>query len=78
MLELKKKGETLEIVKYNYYPEGKECFGELTVDRKTHTVLDDFTKAENDSFGRYLAHAVKRIESYKDDKYPNEDIVVWY
>lgn len=76
MLELKKKGETTNTVIYNYYPEGKTDWGELVLNKETHTVLEDYTKANNDNFGLYLSHAIKRIESYSG-KYPEKDIVAW-
>lgn len=65
-------------ITYNYHPEGKDNYGILLVNVKNGDI-EVVKVADDDSFRRYLMHAVARIEKYlKEKKFLKEDVVAWY
>ena len=78
MLVLKLVNETATEATYNYYPEGKEMFGALIVNKVDGDIAVSEV-AENDEFRRYLGHAVPKIkEFYEAAVYEKEALVAWY
>lgn len=78
MLKLKVISRIAGKIVFNYYPEDKESFGIISVDESTGE-MDVVRIAENDEFGRYKIHAIKRIREFlKGDTFATEDIVAWY
>lgn len=77
MLTLQLNKESDNNVLYNYYPENKEEFGTVLIDKTTGEITTGISG--NDKFGRYLMHAVKRVKEYfEKGTYQKEDIVAWY
>lgn len=78
MLLLKLVEETSSKVVYDYFPEQKENFGTITIDKITGEVTD-VKVSSNDLHERYMHHAVSRIiEFFKNGTYNKEDIIAWY
>lgn len=78
MLKLKLIKRIAGKIVFNYYPEGKEIFGTISVDERTGE-MDVVRVSENDEFGRYKLHALKRIREFiNGDTFTEEDIVAWY
>ena len=65
------------IVKYKYYPEGREEFGIITLNIDTGDVeIEKFAQNYDSS---YMGHAVHRIdEYYKKKEYLEKDMVAWF
>lgn len=77
MLILKLNSETEKKAIYYYYPEGKEVCGKVSINKMTGDVKPE--ASENDEFGRYLMHAVKRVKEYfENGEYKENDMVAWY
>ena len=66
-----------EIVRYRYYPEDREDFGLIELNRITGEIN---LKAEVKEYGSfYWRHAVYRIDEYFEaDNFPEKDMVAWY
>lgn len=65
-------------IAYNYHPDGKDNYGVLLINVKSGDI-EVIAVADNDSFRRYLMHAVARIEKYfEEKKFLKEDVVAWY
>ena len=63
---------------FNYYPEGKEECGSLSINEETGEI-NVMNMPESDEFGTYKIHAIKRIKEYfKNKNFQVEDIVAWY
>lgn len=63
---------------FNYYPEGENEYGTISINENTGEV-NILSIAQNDEFGSYKIHAIKRIKEYFDRrKFIFEDIVAWY
>lgn len=78
MLILKLLSQDSGKIVFNYYPEGKEDFGTLSLNEHTGEI-SVISVPECDEFGRYRIHAIKRIKEYFQNKhFELEDIVVWY
>ena len=78
MLLLKLIKETDSMVVYNYYPEQKEEFGTVMLDKKTGEITDAKISS-NDLHKRYMHHAVSKIcQFFENGEYKQEDIVAWY
>lgn len=78
MLKLKRVNNTAENATYNYYPESREDYGTLFVNKKNGEV-EIIKIAKDDEFRCYLGHAVSRIDKYfSSGGYLEEDIVAWY
>lgn len=69
--------ESGEKVVYNYFPEGKDSGGMLSIDKESGDI--EINKiADNDSHSIYLHHAVGRVSEYqKEKKYLETDTVAW-
>lgn len=77
MLKLKLINETANLLRYEYYPEGKESSGYIIVEKGK--CIKEFSKSENDEKGIYIRHALKRIREYiSNSEYETQDIVAWY
>ena len=78
MLVLKLVNETATEAAYNYYPEGKEMFGVLIVNKDDGDIAVSKV-AENDEFRRYLGHEVPKVKEFYDTTiYEKEALVAWY
>lgn len=78
MLLLKLIKETDAVVVYNYFPEQKEDFGTVTLDKKTGKITD-IQISSNDMHKRYMYHAVSKIcQFFESGMYKQEEIVAWY
>lgn len=78
MLILKLSNETATEATYNYYPEGKEEYGVLIVD-KNNGDISVKSIAPGDEFRRYLGHAVPKLEElFKKNSYESKILVAWY
>lgn len=78
MLLLKLVEETSSKVVYNYFPEQKDKFGTVIIDKVTGEIAD-VQISSNDSNERYMHHAVSKIvEFFKNGIYKHEDVVAWY
>ncbi len=63
---------------FNYYPEGKDSFGSISVDENSGE-LNVLRIAENDEFENYKVHAITRIREYFENRnFLQEDVVSWY
>lgn len=68
-------GDTVE---YNFFPEGKEAYGTISINKSTGDI-DVIKRADGDERERYLAHAIWRVMKYqKIGEYPQEATVAWY
>ena len=68
---------TDDIVSYRYYPEGREEYGIVSLNRKTDDVIND--KIYPDDPGMYKWHAVYRIRKYNETgEFPEKATVAWY
>ena len=77
MLQLKLVENTNSKVVYNYYPEGKESYGYVSLDKSSGDVLE-VGIAENDVHDRYMHHAVSKVASFiENNNYPETEIVAW-
>ena len=66
------------MVVYNYYPEQKEEFGTVTLDKKTGEIADAQISS-NDLHKRYMYHAASKVcQFFESGAYKQEDIVAWY
>ena len=78
MLLLKLLEESDSEVVYSYFPEKRECFGTVKINKITGDVID-VQVADNDTHDRYMHHAVSKIVSfYEKGNFPKEDVVSWY
>lgn len=78
MLLLKLIKETNSEVVYSYFPEKKEHYGTVKINKITGDIID-IQIADNDAHERYMHHAVSKMVSfYEKGDYPKEDIVSWY
>lgn len=68
---------TEEKITYNYYPEGKEKFGIVSLIRKDgKRVIEKL--CESDKFKIYAFHALKCLEEYqKKNEFPEKDLIMW-
>ena len=77
MLLLKLVKETSSKVVYNYFPEQKEHFGTVAIDKTTGEVTD-VQISINDKHERYMHHALSRIvEFFENGTYKDQDVVAW-
>ena len=77
MLRLKLIENTNSKVVYRYFPEDKENYGTVYLDKSNGDVLD-VDIAENDVFDRYMHHAVSKVTQYIErNEFPEEEIVAW-
>ena len=75
MLEWMEK--TGNIVKYKYYPEGREEFGIIILNMDTGDV--EIEKPAQGYDSSYRGHAVHRIDDYyKKKEYPGKDLAAWF
>lgn len=78
MLKLKLMNRYDGKIVFNYYPDENNDFGTISINEGTGEI-SVLSKAENDEFGNYKVHAIKRIKEYfKNKNYLLEDIVTWY
>ena len=78
MLKLKLINQHDGKIVFNYYPDGKDDFGTVSINERTGEV-DVLSVAKSDEFGNYKIHAIKRIKEYfKNKNFILEDIVAWY
>lgn len=78
MLLLELTGNMQEEAIYNYFPEGKEEYGTISINKNTGE-LDVKKVSVNDEHKRYLFHAISRIEKYfKENNFRGNDTVAWY
>lgn len=78
MLQLKLIENTNSKVVYNYFPEKKDIYGIVSLDKSNCEVLS-VSIAENDIHDRYMHHAVSKIiEFIEKNNFPEEAIVAWY
>lgn len=78
MLILKLKNESVGKVVFDYFPENKEQYGTLEIDKSTGDI-EIIKISENDEFRTYLHKAVSQITKYfENGKYQSESIVAWY
>ena len=77
MLRLELLELTELVVKYKYYPESSKEYGIIILNRLTKE--RDVEKNISEYNSSYLAHAFRRIEEYiTNNKFQEEDLVVWY
>lgn len=68
-------GETVE---YNFFPNGKEEYGTISVDKNTGDI-DVIKNAKGDDYAIYLGHAVSQVSKFqKSGEYLQETTVAWY
>lgn len=78
MLLLKLVQETNSVVVYNYFPEQKDDYGTVTLDKCTGEI-SDVKVSRNDLYERYMHHAVSKVvEFFKNGTYKQEEVVAWY
>lgn len=78
MLKLKFISRDNGKIVFNYYPEGKEKYGSISINEETGEI-NILNMADNDEFGTYKIHAVKKMKEYFQNKnFLAEDIVAWY
>ena len=69
---------TDETVQYQYFPEGKDFYGILSLNR-TAGDINILKQAANDNFNVYLHHAIRSLERYyKTGIFPERDTIAWY
>lgn len=69
---------TEETVQYQYFPEGKEHYGVLSLNRANGDI-NILKEAENDKFNTYIHHAMTTLEKfYKNSVFPENYTVAWY
>lgn len=77
MLQLKLVENMDTKVVYNYYPEGKELYGSVSLDKSNGEVIEVHV-AENDVHDIYMHHAVSKVASFiENSNYPETEIVAW-
>ena len=70
---------TEEKAVYRYYPEGKEKWGIVSINRKTGNVFHDKHYDENDHTEMYHGMAWSRLRKYQAaDNYPKKAQIAWY
>lgn len=63
---------------YNYFPEGKEEYGTISINKRTGELEVEKISA-NDEYKRYLFHARSRIEDFfAENNFMEKDVVAWY
>lgn len=78
MLVLKLVNNTDKKATYNYYPEGKEEFGVLSVNKVNGDINVDEV-SNGDEFRRYIGHAVPKLKTFfKSGVYETEAMIAWY
>ncbi len=78
MLQLKLVENTSSRVVYNYFPEKKNIYGTVSLNKSNGEVLS-VTVAENDVHDIYMHHAVSKVAEFiEKDNLPEEEIVAWY
>lgn len=78
MLRLELVDNTNDKVVYNYFPEGKEEYGIVSVNKNTGN-LNVEKIAVNDEYKRYLFHAMSRIrKSFSENRFSEKETVAWY
>lgn len=78
MLKYKLIEESENYVKYLYFPDGREEYGSVTVNKRTGDVLE-MVIAKVDQFKRYCFHLIDEIEDFiESGNFKNEGIVAWY
>ena len=77
MLRLKLVKNTNSKVVYNYFPENEDKYGTVTLDKSNGDVIN-VVIAENDSFNRYMHHAVSKVIKFiENNSFPEEETVAW-
>ena len=68
---------TDEKITYNYFPEGKEKFGIISLMRKSgKRVIDKL--CESDKFKTYAFQALRCLEEYqKKNEFPEKGLIMW-
>ena len=78
MLRLELVDNTNDKVIYNYFPEGKEEYGIVSVNKNTGD-LNVEKIAVNDEYKRYLFHAMSRIRKFfSENRFSEKETVAWY
>lgn len=63
---------------YDYYPEGDDPFGVISIEVSSGECTM-VKKAESAPFGDYYCHACHRIREYwKDGKFREKGMIAWY
>lgn len=67
-----------DIIEYNFFPEGKEEYGTISVNKTTGDI-EVIKKANGDYYAIYLRHAVSQVSKYqKSGVYKKKTTVAWY
>ena len=67
-----------EYITYDYFPNGKEDKGFLTVNKKDGAIIN-FSLAKTDEFKRYFFHFRDKIKEFvQQQDFPKEGYVAWY
>lgn len=78
MLRLKLVEITSSKVVYNYYPESYVSYGTIVIDITNEEVLS-VNIAKDDTYERYMHHAISKVKEFvKGNYYPEEQTVAWY
>lgn len=78
MLQLKLVENTSTKVVYNYFPEKKDMYGTVSLDKLNCEALN-VSIAENDMHDIYMHHAVSKVTEFvENNNFPEEEIVAWY
>lgn len=78
MLRLELVDNTKEEAVYHYFPEGKEKYGMISVNKNTGELSVEKI-AVNDEYKKYLFHAISRIRKFfSENRFLEKDVVAWY
>lgn len=78
MLKYKLFEENDDIISYRYFPNGREDFGTITMNKKTAELIN-VEVAKNDKFKQFYFHMIREIERFrKADDYLKDGYVAWY
>lgn len=78
MLRLELINNNVNSATYNYYPEDKESYGTISINKKDGEI-EIIKLADDDESRIYLRHAVSTIEKYlRNNEFMETDFVAWY
>lgn len=78
MVKYKLIEENENTVSYNYFPQGHEDFGTITMHKKTAEIVTAEV-AKTDKFKQYFYHMIEEIEKFiEKNNFLKDGYVAWY